>query len=816
MKAEGPSRGFSAAKKAVSAAELRRRFGGRPVTAALIADLALLALLWPGHATRVLSTLLLLPALAVAAVETRDRAAAAAVGSVLCVLVVDVAIGFGAGNAGLVRLAVVAGGAALGVGGAELREQTVLAHRHLQLLGEVAGIASGGAAVEVSMARVAALIAPAFADLCEIVPLGAGDGDGLTDVLLDLGGPQSDADARRLQALGMRSAILVSVAARGTTLARMTMAVGRSRGRFRARDLIFARTLASRAGLAVDNARLMAEAAESRRQMEAVVGPLAEAVTIRSLDGRLVYANQAALESMNLSSQDELLSRSTRSLMADHIVSDEHGDPLGVDALPSVRLLRGEEPKPLLMRVIDRSDGRETWRMLKAAPLTGADGALEAAVTIIEDVTDAKRAELRTRFLSRVSETLAESLETDVTLDRLAWSAVPELADWCAVDLLDERGQRRRLSVAHRDPARIELARTLLGNTRIDPSTPLGRVLRTGVPVLLTEISPEMLRAGAGSERRLAVLRALGPRSVIVVPMRAADRVIGAITLVSSESGRRFNAEDMAFAEQIAARAAVAVENARLASSRREIARVLQRSLLPDRLPELQNWLAAAMYTPSDEAEEVEVGGDFYDLLPGPSGCLVVLGDVTGKGVEAAALTSLLRHGARFLSLERRDPAQILTAINDALLDAPELSLCTMLCLRLEHLSVAGASAGHPAPIVLRDDGRVREIGLAGPLLGAWKQAAWKTRSFSVAPDETLLLYTDGVVEAQGQDERFGAERLRALLRDHAGASPPELLAALERELQVFSSGASSDDAAALALRPRRDGSRGSALEQDE
>jgi serine phosphatase RsbU (regulator of sigma subunit) len=425
-------------------------------------------------------------------------------------------------------------------------------------------------------------------------------------------------------------------------------------------------------------------------------------------------------------------------------------------------------------------------------------------VTIIEDITAERVAELRDRFMARASDTLMSSLDYEETLRNVAWLAVPEIADWCAVELVDERGARQQIVVAHRDPAKLELAERLrqFGPQRLSPDRGVGRVLRTGVSELYQHIPDEVLVQAAVSDEHLSLLRSVGFRSVVLTPLKARGRAFGVMTLVNAESMRRFDDEDREFAEQVAARAAIAVENARLATDRRHTASTLQRSLLPDVVPAIDGWNVSTLYRAAQPTAEVEVGGDFYDFYRGADGWIVLLGDVTGKGVEAATLTSLVRHGARFLSRYEQSPSRILSGLNDALREQPGLWLCTALCLRLHPEAAVIASAGHPPALVVRDDGRVREIGAIGPILGAWSDEASPERSVSIAPDETLFVYTDGVIDAQGEGERFGTARLKRLLRRHAGRAPDELLAALQAELEGFQDGPQADDTAALALRP--------------
>jgi PAS domain S-box-containing protein len=535
-----------------------------------------------------------------------------------------------------------------------------------------------------------------------------------------------------------------------------------------------------------------------------ILDVLAEAVTIRDPHHHILYANRAAVGQMGFASLEEMQRQPPQAILADYIVHDEQGREVTMDQIPSVRLLAGEVAEPLIIRTIHRTTGLLRWELLKAAPIHDEEGRMIASVMIIEDITRERLAELRDRFMARASETLMSSLDYEETLRNVAWLAVPEIADWCAVELINERGRRQRLAVAHRDPSKLELAERLrqFEPEQLDPDRGVGRVMRTGTSLLYRQISDEVLVQAAVDEEHLALLRAVGFSSVLLAPLKAHGRTLGIMTLVNAESMRRFDEDDQEFAEQVAARAAVAVDNARLATARRETAATLQRSLLPDVVPPIAGWRTATLYRAARAVDEVEVGGDFYDFYESGDTWIVLLGDVTGKGVEAAALTSLVRHGARFLSRYERSPSRILAALGDALLEQPGLLLCTAVCVRLDDKGVVVASAGHPAPLLVRDDGRVREIGAAGAILGAWTSPGSVDRTVPIGPDETLVLYTDGVIDTLGEQERFGLRRLKRALRDHAGRPPELLLSGLEAELVRYQVGPPADDTAALALRP--------------
>ncbi len=546
-----------------------------------------------------------------------------------------------------------------------------------------------------------------------------------------------------------------------------------------------------------------------------ILDSLAEAVTIRDAHDRLLYANSAAVHSMGFTTLEEMQAHPLQEIFGEYEVTDEHGQPLTMGDIPSVRLLSGQSGDPLVIQTTHRDTGHRKWQMLKASPLHAPDGRPVATVMIIENITTEKLSELRERFLARASETLMSTLDHQETLRNVAWLAVPAVADWCAVDLLDPNGDRELVAVAHRDPAKAELAAELarLRPTRPDPGRGVAQVLATGGSELYAHVDMEPALPGSGAEpsRYRQLLAEVGLHSAIICPLRARGRIFGAMTLINAESSRAFDEGDLSLAEELAARAGVAVDNARLATARRTTAMTLQESLLPARLPDIPGWRVAALYRPGATDEESEVGGDFYDLFETEAGWMVLLGDVTGKGIQAAAMTSLVRHGARFLGRHDPDPSAIFTQIDEALRERDQLSLCTAVCASLGPDHVRLGVAGHPAPLILGDDGELREVGSAGQILGAWPGGTWPASQVPLGRHQTLILYTDGVTDLPGPlradrrspvRERFGLNRLRRVLEGAAGGSPEELLTALEAELTAFQQGAPADDTAVLVLRP--------------
>ena len=374
-------------------------------------------------------------------------------------------------------------------------------------------------------------------------------------------------------------------------------------------------------------------------------------------------------------------------------------------------------------------------------------------------------AQYRLAFLAEASRILSGSLDYKRTLQRLVQVAVPQLADWCGIDIVEEEdGSIRQVAVAHVDPDKIDIAREFRRRYPPDPDAPSGlpKVLRTGEPEHYSEVTDEMLIQTARDEDHLHALRALAIRSMMIVPLTARGRTFGALTMVAAESGRRYGERDLIFAVDLARRAGVAVDNARLYRQRAHVARTLQRSLLPPQLPTIPGIQLAARYRPAGEG--VDIGGDFYDVFPlGNGEWALLIGDVCGKGVEAAAVTGLARYGLRTILHNRQTAADALEALNDEMrTSAGTSTFCTVAYAQLvpdgRSFSATVVCAGHPTPLVLRASGRVERAGEPGTLVGVLEDMELHPRSVSLSPGDTLFMYTDGLVEGLAGDE--GAEAL--------------------------------------------------------
>jgi PAS domain S-box-containing protein len=520
-----------------------------------------------------------------------------------------------------------------------------------------------------------------------------------------------------------------------------------------------------------------------------------------------VYANDAAVRVLGFPSAEALLSAPLTRILARWDLLTPEGGPLDVADLPGRRALTGESPPTQLIQFIDRDTGERRWSRIKARPVRDADGSVRLAINVIEDVTELKQVEQSQRFLAEASRVLADSLDYESTLATIARLAVPGVADWCGVDLAgDAPGELERVAVAHVDPAKVAMAEALAERYPADPREDRGvhGVLRSGESELWADISDELLVAAARDEEHLRLMRAVGMVSAMVVPMRVRDRVLGTITFVSAESGRRFRDADLRLAEDLALRAATAVENARLYRARTKIAQTLQASLLPPLLPELPGVEVAALYRPA--GEEHEVGGDFYDLFAtSEDHWFAVIGDVCGKGAEAAAVTALARYTIRAAAARRHSPAAILRWVNEVMVREGSTRFCTVALAHLDRSAgrsdLTVAVGGHPSPIVVRADGRVEEVESGGTLLGLVDDPNLDDVVTELLPGDTVLLYTDGVTEAGAPHRVWTPDDLIEVVSGCARGDAQQLVDYVAEATLKDLDGPPRDDIAILALR---------------
>lgn len=542
-------------------------------------------------------------------------------------------------------------------------------------------------------------------------------------------------------------------------------------------------------------------------------------------------------------------------------------------------------------------------------------------------------------FLAEASSAVTASLDYDETLQALADVVVPALADWCSVSVVDPDGSIRRVAVNVANTAKKPLADRLREGYPTDPgaTTGVAQVIRTGESQLFERVPEQLLVETAHNDEYLAIQLALGFKSAMLIPLAARGRILGEITLVASESGRTFSNADLAFAEDLAQRAALAIDNARLhgevlkqraryeklvnsvraivweatpgsgrydfvshrvedilghpagrwltddtlfwssvhpddiervremeteihgggeehvlefrvldafgavhwmrnhvhverddqgspallrgvmvdVSEQHEreealtnLAATLQASLLPPQQPDIPGLDVAARYAPAERGLAA-VGGDFYDVFPVTEGVAgAIIGDVCGKGAEAAALTALARYTLRSSVVQTGEPAQTLAQVNRILVDETTLgeryatAVLVTVDLTANPRSGAVGVAGHVKPLVVRSSGQVEVLQADGMPLGLFEGASYVPSTVTLEAGDTIVLVTDGVTEARNSTgDLFGEDRVRGVLEGVAGEPAAVVADSLVERVRSFAGAPLRDDAAVLVLR---------------
>ncbi|ADB77561.1 hypothetical protein Gobs01_03220 [Geodermatophilus obscurus DSM 43160] len=494
-----------------------------------------------------------------------------------------------------------------------------------------------------------------------------------------------------------------------------------------------------------------------------------------------------------------------------------------------------------------RKDGTAFWNQLSVSPVFDGEGELVSFVGVQTDVTervrverereeafaaeqtarqeaelarataeraqadaeraraDAERMQGRLALMAEATSTLIATLDLTDVLDRLARLCVPLLADWVFITLVDDTGTVRETASRHRDGFADELRLLATQHVGHLPEvSPTRRSFATSRPVLVQHAAAGLDGLFSSAATREAAER-LGMGSLLAVPMVARRRTRGAILLGRRDTERPFDQEDVDLAEDLARRAALAMDNVRLYQQEHTVADTLQRSLLPE-LPVIPGVESAAHYVSASTA--ADVGGDFYDLLHLPDGSIgVVIGDVVGHDVAAAAAMGHLRGLIRACAWEAPDPdpAAVLARVDRLVQGLEVASMATMVYARAVPPAEGGApwrvhlaSAGHPPPLLRTPDGEVQLLdGVTGLLIGVDGSLPRRSTAIDLPREATLLAYTDGLIERPGTDLDEGiAELVERLVAAPAGAGPRQLC-----DAAVAGSLDGRDDVALIAVR---------------
>ncbi|MER7455534.1 SpoIIE family protein phosphatase [Micromonospora sp. NPDC126480] len=396
-----------------------------------------------------------------------------------------------------------------------------------------------------------------------------------------------------------------------------------------------------------------------------------------------------------------------------------------------------------------------------------------------------RRADVRRQawltFLAEVSELLAQSLDVELTMALIPQLVVPRLGQWCAVHTTDEWGRLRLAATSHADESVLPQLHAVLAET-----------------------GPESIQARLREASRNGTQMPLGaPTEGFAVPLIARGQRLGTLA-VGRHQRHRHDPDEVAVLEDVARRAALAIDNARIHAERRRVAQALQQSLLPPVLPVVEGIGFAAEYVPT--GDDADVGGDFYDVLPLPDGrWLVVIGDVSGKGVQAATVTGLVRDVIRTLVGDGKPLPEALTRLNETLVERGGGRYCTLAVAAVGpgdggQLDVSLHLAGHDRPVLLTAGG-ARFVGTGGTALGLLDSIASPTAELSLGAGDALIFYTDGVTERRRGRELFGVDRLREAAAPLAGYSADVVAARLRSTALGFSPETPRDDIAILVLR---------------
>ena len=427
----------------------------------------------------------------------------------------------------------------------------------------------------------------------------------------------------------------------------------------------------------------------------------------------------------------------------------------------------------------------------KAAKAATADRSIQAMTRRMDMVTAVTR-------LLLDNSTFSEA----VTLRRCARLLAGELADWVIIDV--ERGGqlRRQFAIGPRNGQLDQLARAVR-SVDPEPDSVPSQVHAAGKSVLLAHVEdPRALGTGPDGT---PLLMMLGAATLICVPISDGATGYGTLTLARRAGAGQFAVADLGLAEQLGEHLAISMRVDRMFRHRAEVAETLQASLLPARLPSNVPGLEfGAAYAPATQWQEIS--GDFYDVFPSKGGWAIAIGDVCGKGQEAAAMTAAARHAIRALAHVHDSPGEVLAAANEVLLagdyDERFVSVKLAFIERGERrFWVRLAGAGHPGPAVVSADGRVEVLEGDGLPLGLFGGAEPSHQELELDEGDLLFLYTDGVTEARNADQEYFDERLTDALAATAGRSAAHTVRAVQELVTAFSDDELLDDVTILAVK---------------
>ena len=436
------------------------------------------------------------------------------------------------------------------------------------------------------------------------------------------------------------------------------------------------------------------------------------------------------------------------------------------------------------------------WHVMRARPLRGPDGSIGRWFGTLTDIHNERRTGRQLGVIARTSTVLAESLDRDALLSGLTNLICDEFAQFVLIGMIDDERRLNTVESAHRLSASGAAMRELHGRPLLLPEFEAAAIARIS--------RGETYRGEADAERLAAVLLPencaamahAGAGTFVCAPLQARGRTLGAIVAFAPQNAP-FAEDETAILAEIAARAAIALENAELYAREHRVSATLQQALLPTRLPEIPGLSFDAIYEPG--ATEAQIGGDWYDAVELPDGRVIVsIGDVTGRGLRAAVIMGRVRQAIEALATYQSDPAQLLNAADAVLRRTHPDAIVTALVglIDLKRRTFAYATAGHPTPIIRAQDGSLVTLPGSGLPLGLRDAHQPPTSTIVLPSNSMLLLFTDGLVESTRNIDE-GERRVAEALRNDLICASPHPAAALKAA--VLHDG-SSDDVAVFTI----------------